>query len=168
MRTAYERVRNALRNHATARRFKGSLRPHDEALELGVIDPHIRELVAAFNVDGIVSSISSCEGHRRWGLSAPQTAFIMFSAEPALAARIATRILVDQRGASELHHYWKVDATFNADGELVFCLSCPEPRFRRSMVDADFKRLKVWVEEILRSWQESLIREPEVSDCDHD
>lgn len=131
------------------RYFKGRLRPHSSAVKLGVIDPRIRDLVAAFNREGVVSSVSSCAGHRLWGLATRRTAFVMFSADTTLAARLAARIRRDQSGVSELHHYWQVDATFNVEGELVFCLSCPDRRFNRRRLDTDFTRLRRWVDEIL-------------------
>ncbi|WP_143218735.1 hypothetical protein [Achromobacter xylosoxidans] len=151
------------------RYFKGRLRSHSNAVELGVIDPRIRDLVGAFNREGVVSSISSCEGHRRWGLATRRTAFVMFSANTILAARLAARIRHDQTEASELHHYWQVDATFNVEGEMVFCLSCPDRRFNRRDLDADFIRLTWWLDEILHAEHSALPREPEIPSraCDH-
>lgn len=137
------------------RYFKGSLRSYPEAVGLGVIDPRIRELIAAFNVHSVVSSISSCEGHRSWKFDARQTAFVSFSTRMALAARLAARIRLDQMTACTLHHYWMMDAAFNTDSELVFCLSCPDKRFNRRKLDADFAQLKSWAEEVFGSEQDA-------------
>lgn len=150
-------------NTVNNRPFKGALRSHEAAVKLGVIDPRIRALVDAFNWKGVTSSVSSCEGHRLWGLPTRRTAFVMFSASPWFAAQVAARIGLDYAHGSRLHHYWKVDAAFDGDGKLIFNLNCPNPRFHRNRLDADFRQLKAWVEEILQARHDALTCKPEVA-----
>lgn len=147
MQNLRESMRKLFCRRAPVGTLKGSLRPVSEAAELGVIDPRIGRLVTAFNVNGIVSSVSSCEGHRAWLLPARNTPFVMFSTEVARAARLASRILRDYEQACELQHYWTVEATFNADSELVFSLNCPDRRFNRRRLDADMVLLAQWARE---------------------
>ncbi|CAB3743728.1 hypothetical protein [Achromobacter kerstersii] len=151
MPAAYEKLRKAVRGKATPGSLKGPLRPHTEALALDVIDSRVRALVAVFNVDGVVSSVSSCEGHRLWCLPTRRTPFVMFCTDVARAARLADRILLDHGQGCELQHYWRIDATFNADGGLVFSLHCPDQRFNRRKLDADILRLTQWVRDVFQN-----------------
>lgn len=128
------------------RHFKGALRAHDEACVLGVIDTRICSLVAALNVDGVVSSVSSCQGHRVPMLPARRTAFVMFRSAPALAAHLSAKIRADQVSESKLHYYWFVSADFNADGALQFTLQCPQTWFKRRRLDRDFATLTAWIQ----------------------
>jgi len=130
---------------------KGVLRSHSRAVAVGVIDSRIRELVSAFNRDGVVASVSSCEGHRVGWLRTRETPFVMFASDITFATRLASRIRLDQIDHPMLNHYWLVDATFNVDDQLIFCLRCPDSRFRRKRLDADFAQLKLWVDEIVRT-----------------
>lgn len=143
-------MRSAFRRRTQARLFNGSLRPHTEALALDVIDPRVRALVAVFNVDGVVSSVSSCEGHRLWCLPARRTPFVMFRTDVARAARLADRIRLDYGQACELQHYWTIDASFDANGELVFHLHCPDSRFQRRKLEADFLLLTHWARDVFQ------------------
>ncbi|WP_105558057.1 hypothetical protein [Achromobacter sp. MYb9] len=151
MLSANEQGRAVIGTKVIVGRFKGALRSHDEAAGLGVIDTRIRGLVEAFNVQGVVSSVSSCEGHRLWCLPTRRTPFVMFCTDVARAARLADRILLDYGQGCELHHYWRIDATFNADGGLVFSLHCPDQRFNRRKLDADILRLTQWVRDVFQN-----------------
>lgn len=150
MQTLRKRMRTVFGFGGRVGTFKGSLRPHTEALALDVIDPRVRALVSVFNVDGVVSSVSSCEGHRLWCLPTRRTPFVMFSTDIARAARLAKRILLDFEQACELQHYWTVEATFDADGELVFSLHCPDRRFARRKLDADILLLTQWARDVFQ------------------
>ncbi|MCP2518762.1 hypothetical protein M5J07_27815 [Achromobacter mucicolens] len=150
MRSLRERMRPVFGFGGLAGTFKGSLRPHTEALALDVIDPRVRALVAVFNVDGVVSSVSSCEGHRLGCLPTRRTPFVMFRTSVDRAARLADRILLDHGQACDLQHYWTIDATFDANGELVFRLHCPDCRFQRRKVDADILLLTHWARDVFQ------------------
>ncbi|MDG9971071.1 hypothetical protein ABE599_09430 [Achromobacter mucicolens] len=152
MQILLERMRTAFGFGRPVGTFKGSLRPHSEALALDVIDLRVRALVAVFNVDGVVSSVSSCEGHRLGCLPTRRTPFVMFRTDVDRAALLADRILLDHVEACGLQHYWTIDATFDANGELVFRLHCPDSRFQRRKVDADFLLLTHWARDVFQGY----------------
>lgn len=150
MLSANEQGRAVIDTKVTVRRFKGALRSHDEAACLGVIDTRIRGLVEAFNVPGVVASISSCEGHRYLGLPIRRPPFVSFFTTPSIAARFAAHIRRDQEGSTALHYYWKVSGTFNTENILLFTLDSPVKFYWRRKLDADIARLSSWAEEIFQ------------------
>lgn len=144
------------------RRFKGTCRPYADALARGAIDERIRPLVAAFNVPGVVSTLSSCEGHRWLFERAWQTAFVVFDCPVSLAFQLARAIRADViTGRDQLQYDWSVSGILDSDTEILsFILRCHEDRFRRARLDADFATLARWAEEIFAQAKNDLDRAP--------
>lgn len=113
-------------------------------LDLSVVEPRIRELVAVMNA-GTISTIASCEGH--WGpLGMCRSPYVFFKADPTIAAAIERRI----RGAcwsekAEFNRDWVISGSFDGEFELRFTIETPSPwppwqmpwQFRRTL-DEDF------------------------------
>lgn len=94
----------------------GASRPVDEAIALGLIDTRIASLVRAMNVEGVVSTLFSCEGH--WpastnparGRKITGLPYVAFSSDIDFAAHlnhalVAHSPLVDSR----LNLHWIVE-----------------------------------------------------------
>ncbi|QIE30247.1 hypothetical protein [Caballeronia sp. SBC2] len=136
----------------SGRHFRGITRPYREAAQLGVIDERVRTLVAAFNADGVVASVASCEGHGFLGrYSSP---YVAFKSPTGFAAALHALLERDSCTAHpRLQHFWTLEAHFNPAGELVFRLAIPGIRSyrhatRRSF-DGDFVVLGLMVKEAL-------------------
>jgi hypothetical protein len=145
-------ARRFLADRRAARFFRGATRPYGEAAMLGVIDMRVRALVAAFNVDDVIETFASCEGHGRFGrYSRP---YISFHAQTPVAAALA-QVIDDHALASRptLNHPWEIVARFNLFGQLVYRLSMEGEgyyhRTSRKGLDADFAMLAVMVGEAL-------------------
>jgi hypothetical protein len=132
--------------------FRGAARPHSEALALGVIDPHIRVLVRAFNVPGRIESPSSCEGHGflAW-YSSP---YLAFRCRTAIAAVLASSLEGDALSRRpRLYFHWSVEPRFNRQGQIVFNLSILNRKYyryvNRRRLDSDFSILASMMKETL-------------------
>ncbi|WP_396334149.1 hypothetical protein [Burkholderia anthina] len=115
-----------------------------------MIDVRIRGLVAAMNVQGVVRTVSSCEGHRMLGLAARQWPFVMFVTDLRHAARLAAAIRSDRQSVRALNYDWNVDAGFADREVLTFRLACLDRFFARKEIDHDFGVLEAWAKDLFR------------------
>jgi hypothetical protein len=142
--------------NSTASSFNpGIPREYHEADSLGVIDQRIRDLVAGFNVPGVVSTQASCQGHRYPFLAAWQTPYVVFRTKTTIAAEIAMRVRDDSLRRAHLNYGWDIEGDFDDQGQLRFTLRCQSVRFTRSGLDHDFAVLRAWARDI---FQEGLHR----------
>jgi len=83
------------------------------------IDEKIRPLVEALNSLESVVTIASCQGHASWS----NPPYVAFFAREAVAAEIQS-LFVDKhwRKLPLLAERWVVEASFNLDCQLVYCL----------------------------------------------
>lgn len=128
---------------------RGAALPYAEAVRLGVIDARVRDLVACFNVDSLVASVASCEGHGfPWRYTSP---YVAFKARNEIAASL--HALLDADGISarpRLSYFWSIEAHFDPAGELVYRLAIPGiEQYRlvtRGSLDRDFATLASMVQ----------------------
>ena len=83
------------------------------------IDEKIRPLVEALNSLESVVTIASCQGHASWS----NPPYVAFFAREAVVAEIQS-LFVDKhwRKLPLLAERWVVEASFNLDCQLVYCL----------------------------------------------
>ena len=101
-------------------RFKNYLMGHYTPMKsYADIDEKIKPLVKALNSLESVVTIASCEGHASW--SSPP--YVAFFAKKEIAAEIQS-LLVDKhwKKSSLLFERWVVEAGFNLDYKLLYCL----------------------------------------------
>jgi hypothetical protein len=120
---------------------RGAPRPYHEALTFGVIDARVREPVAAFNVEGVIGTTASCEGHGVF--SCRLSPYVAFKTDSRLAAALHVLLERDAHAPHpRLYHYWTITARFNEHGALSYCLCVPGIdrywRFGRARLDRDF------------------------------
>jgi hypothetical protein len=137
-------------SRADRRLFKGTPRSYQEAVQLGLIDTRIRQLVAALNVGSLVTTRSSCQGHGCLRMVTPP--FVLFQAPQAFASALSLRL--EQAASHEsgtFSHYWTITGLFDC-GQMRYRLSLGEkPRgswhLVRRRLDADFARLRELVKQ---------------------
>ena len=90
---------------------------HDKSYD--EIDKKIEPLVKALNSLKSVVTIASCQGHASWS----NPPYVAFFAQEAVAAEIQS-LLVDEcwRKLPPLAERWILEAGFNLNCELVYCL----------------------------------------------
>ncbi|WP_321944388.1 hypothetical protein [Paraburkholderia tropica] len=138
-----------------SRYFLGKPRAYEEAVRLGVIEPRIRNLVAAFNVPGIVSTFASCEGHPSVLyplLGTSRAPFVAFRSAPGLAGRLGGLLMRESVAVhGRLNYYWSVEGWFDADDTIRFALRCTDRhRLTRARLDEDLALLRSWAEDIFQ------------------
>ena len=95
------------------------IRHHTPTRSYADIDKKIEPLVKALNSLESVVTIASCQGHASWS----NPPYVAFFAHEAVAAEIQS-LFVDKhwRKMPLLAERWVVEASFNLDCQLVYCL----------------------------------------------
>lgn len=134
--------------------FKGGVRAYVDAVKLGVIAVRIRGLVSALNVEGVVATSASCEGHGWLGrITSP---YVAFATDVERAQTLSEMLAVDSLAARPLlQHLWTITGHFDSNNGLLFRLAVPALEARsirtsRGALDADFERLRLMAEQVFK------------------
>jgi hypothetical protein len=137
-----------------ARHYKGKPRPYSEAKSLNVIDPLIAPLVGQMNLEALIRTTGSCQGHGFWFVAVPP--YVSFTTTVEVASALAKMLNDDFYGATRrLNYFWELGAKFDSNAELTYSLSVPGIASRkmfyatRQGLNQDFQLLGRMVQEIL-------------------
>ncbi len=128
---------------AWKRRNPGLPRPYENALELGLIEPRIAEMVSHLNVPGIVRTYACCEGHERVG--DVELPYVAFAAEIDFVRVLNLKLLGAAPGHGALKHHWIVEY-----GQSFALRPHAPGKLRREAMDSDFATLCRIVDEAVR------------------
>lgn len=144
-------------NIRAARAPCGVPRPYAQALADNVIDPRIRELVGALNVEGVCSTFASCEGHGF--IRCLKQPYVALTSSTPFAGALSMALEQDAaRDEPHLHYYWTVSGIFDLEGQLRFCLA-PGQYVRgwwateRQRIDEDFTTLSRLAKVLAERWK---------------
>lgn len=144
-------------NIRAARPPSGVPRPYAQALADNVIDPRIRELVGALNVEGVCSTFASCEGHGF--LRCQKQPYVVLMSCTSFAGALSMMLEQDAaRDEPHLHYYWTVSGIFDLEGQMRFCLA-PGQYVRgwwateRRRIDQDFATLSRLAKVLTERWK---------------
>lgn len=141
------------------------------------VEPLIWPLVMSMNVDGVIKTYASCEGHKRL-LDGSHTPYVAFECPVGFAALLNRRIQGDlcrPLAKRRLNYPWRLRAAFNAEDELRFDLRVPQLdayiltyrgclMWSRRKMNRDFRVLKEFAQATVLEWRQH--EKPEIGDAE--